>query len=112
MRRTPTACLRLKMCCGSPVSCGRASNCFISTDLILRSAFRRVSQDGRLLGRAWLPSFETRASKSSVADFDTLFGCRSRAGPTSVRAPQDEVGDVRSPSPEHQPAGTREIDDA
>jgi hypothetical protein len=36
------------------------------------------------------PSFETRASKSAVADFDTN-GYRSRAGPTSVRAPQDEA---------------------
>src|SRR5216683_3532846 len=36
------------------------------------------------------PSFETRPSKSAVADFDTL-GCRSRASPTSVGAPQDEV---------------------
>jgi hypothetical protein len=36
------------------------------------------------------PSFETRASKSAVADFDTI-KCRSRARPTSVRAPQDEA---------------------
>src|SRR5215471_6516470 len=36
-----------------------------------------------------LPSFETRPSKSAVADFDAS-GCRSRASPTSVGAPQDE----------------------
>jgi hypothetical protein len=35
------------------------------------------------------PSFETSAPKSVVADFGTL-DCRSRASPTSVRAPQDE----------------------
>jgi hypothetical protein len=36
------------------------------------------------------PSFETPASKSAVADFDTI-KCRSQAGLTSVPAPQDEV---------------------
>src|SRR5277367_86812 len=47
--------------------------------------------EGSTLARPCLwPSFETHASKSAVADFDTN-GCRSRAGPTSVRAPQDEV---------------------
>jgi hypothetical protein len=35
-------------------------------------------------------AFETRASKSAVADFGTI-GCQSQAGPTLVRAPQDEV---------------------
>jgi hypothetical protein len=49
-----------------------------------------VSKDGHTCC-GLLPSFETRASKSTVADFDTTNGCRSRAGPTSVRAPQDEV---------------------
>jgi hypothetical protein len=39
--------------------------------------------------RLW-PSFETRASKSAVADFDTV-GCQSQAGLTLVRAPLDEV---------------------
>jgi hypothetical protein len=59
-------------------------------DLIQRSrAEHGVSKDGRKTLRLW-PSFETRASKSAVADFDTN-GYRSRAGPTSVRAPQDEV---------------------
>jgi len=39
------------------------------------------------------PSFETRPSKSAVADFDTVIKCRSQAGLTSVDAPQDEVGE-------------------
>src|SRR6266436_459950 len=50
------------------------------------------------------PSFETRPSKSAVADFDTL-GCRSRASPTSVGAPQGEVRvsgtDRQIPKPRH-----------
>src|SRR6266446_3717795 len=37
-----------------------------------------------------LPSFETRPSKSAVADFDTL-DRRSRASPTSVGAPSTKV---------------------
>ena len=46
--------------------------------------------EGWLLARPrLLPSFETRPSKSTVADFDAS-GCRSRASPTSVGAPQDE----------------------
>jgi hypothetical protein len=49
----------------------------------------RVSKDDNTRGGLW-PSFETRPSKSAVADFDTT-GCRSQASLTSVGAPQDEV---------------------
>src|SRR5216684_2565914 len=62
------------------------------SDLILRSAasLRRVSKDGRVLGRACgHPS--RRAHRNRLLPISTLFDCRSRAGPTSVRAPQDEV---------------------
>jgi hypothetical protein len=61
---------------------------FKPTDLILKSRAKHgVSKPARSCLRS---SFETRASKSAVADFDTN-RCRSRAGRTSVRAPQDEV---------------------
>src|SRR5882672_5392433 len=43
-----------------------------------------VSKDGR------------EQPKSAVDDFDT-FRCQSRAGPTLVRAPQDEVRIIRAP---------------
>jgi hypothetical protein len=63
----------------------------ISTDLIQRSALLGARLEG------WPPprprlwrSFETRASKSAVADFDTV-GCQSQAGLTLVRAPPDEA---------------------
>src|SRR5579871_312865 len=65
-------------------------------DLIPRSRAKHgvlrfsKTKDGRLARSRSRPSFETPASKSAVADFDTS-KCRSRAGPTSVQAPQDEV---------------------
>jgi hypothetical protein len=44
-----------------------------SSDLILRSrAQQGVSKDSRTRCGLW-PSFETRASKSAVADFDIIY---------------------------------------
>src|SRR6266849_11164265 len=75
-----------------------------------RRILRRVSKDGSKQPKSAVADFgdlraeigqadfgcrasilrDGRPSKSAVADFDTL-GCRSRASPTSVGAPQDEV---------------------
>jgi hypothetical protein len=66
---------------------------FKPTDLILRSRAKHgVLKDGPWQDLACGRPSRRAQSKSAAADFDTI-DCRSQAGLTSVRAPQDEVDD-------------------